>query len=177
MRPMIRTVAALAALLIAAPLAAQEAALPEEPDSVLGSITGTLDLRPAEWRVMEDTEDGGSHWSREEATLSVRMSGILDGVGDASRLVISFDLAGPESSAAPTDIHIALAHPDFDQPLVAMADDISLEMTAVTQLYNSMVIAGGVNALLQVPGSESDENDVTLDGNFQVTLPREEEGA
>ncbi|SDY92811.1 hypothetical protein [Citreimonas salinaria] len=177
MRLMIRTAAALAAFLIAAPLAAQETALPEEPDSVLGSITGTLDLRPAEWRVMENTEGGGSHWSREEATLSVRMDGILDGVGDASRLVISFDLAGPESSVVPTDIYIALTHPDFDEPLVAMGDDISLEITAVTQLSDDMVIAGGVNALLQVPGSESDENDVTLDGNFQVTLPREEDEA
>lgn len=158
------------------PLAAQEAALPEEPDSVLGSITGTLDLRPAEWRVTEDTEQAGSHWSREGAELSVQMSGILDGVGDASRLLIAFDLAGPESSADPTNIHVALTHPDFEEPLVAAADDLSLEMTTVTQLADSMVLAGGINALLQVPDSESDENDVTLDGNFQVSLPREEDG-
>lgn len=173
---MIRTAAALTAFALAAPLAAQEAPLPVDDDRALGSVTGTLDLQPAEWRVMQGTETDGSHWSEEDGALSIRMSGVLDGTGERNRLVIAFDLTGPASSADATDMRIALTHPDFDRPLRATAEDISLDLTTMTQLSDSVVIAGGLNALLQVPEAEGDAGDVTLDANFQATLTQVEQG-
>lgn len=163
------------AFLLATPMAAQD---------VSGTITGTLELEPANWYVSAVESTDASGWDRTGNAVDVRLVGLAS--RDAPRtmegaLAMTFQIAGN-----PTDMNVQSFRISFfsggdvgEDGLTYSADaanaDLSVEALQISG--DTMVLAGSFAGRLIEGGAEALVLDnsapsVTVDGNFQASLPR-----
>lgn len=140
-----------------------------------GTITGTLDLDPARWVVASAGDRPTSAYSTEGSATEIRLVGTPDpeGEGDAGTLTIVIEAETGAVEARVTDVRIELQRDD--DVLSADSQNIDLTLEAFQQAGDDLALAGSFVATL-TPGSAeglvvTTEAGVTLDGNFQATIP------
>ncbi|MGR3455484.1 hypothetical protein [Pseudooceanicola sp.] len=148
-----------------------------------GTITGTKDLDPAKWYVTADAGDGLSGWRRDGNEVEVRLSGHplreSEGVTEGT-LTIAFRTDGNPDRMEVDDFSLVLV-PDEDGAAEANyradATNATLEIGAMRISGDGMTLAGSFSGQLTPGGAEEivadrDVPDITIDGNFQATIPR-----
>ncbi|MDF0600691.1 hypothetical protein P1J78_08115 [Psychromarinibacter sp. C21-152] len=165
--------AATAALALAAtaPLAQQTAS----------SITGTLGLDAAQWRLTAPDDGPQSGWRETETGRVLHMVGRpFEGAGDDDDLLsITIRTTGGGDAVAAEAVEIRYAPADGPEvmasgpnaDLTLTAFDLSDDELAVSGDLVATMTPGGADELIVEPGEDA----VTFDGNFQATLIRQDD--
>lgn len=159
------------ACLLAAPLGAQEGT---------GTITGTLDLDPAKWVVASRGDRPTSAVSSTENGTEIRIVGTPEPESDGGTGTLTMEIEAEAGAieARATDVRIELQR--GEDMLFAESENIDLTIEAYRQAGSDLAIAGSFVAVLSPEPQDSvmiaSENGVTIDGNFQATIPVEDGG-
>ncbi|SRR6056297_473335 len=165
----------LLAALFAAPVAAQDSG---------GTISGTLNLEPVVWSVASADGELSSSWVPTETARLVRLVGIARQSGESGftdALIITFRAAGNPAEPDVEEPRVAYFRAGSDQTWIAEGENIDLSVESLEVQEGTMAVAGSFVAQMTPGGTEglveSDADLVTVDGNFQATLRRDEENA
>ncbi len=163
------------AVLLAAPAAAQDSG---------GTISGTLDLEPVVWSVASAEGELSSSWIPTETARLVRLVGIARQSGESGftdALIITFRAAGNPAEPDVEEPRVAYVRAGSDETWIAEGENIDLSVEAMEVEEDTMAVAGSFVAQMTPGGTEGlverDADLVTVDGNFQATLRRDEENA
>jgi len=159
------------------------AALPVAAQNSAGTITGTLDLEPVVWTVADEDAPLASTWRNTETARLVRLVGLARQEGGADltdALVITFIAAGNPAEPDVVEPMVAFLPANSDRTWIAQGENVDLDVEAVQVTGGSMALAGSFTAQMTPGGTEGlvEEGQplVTVDGNFQATLRREDDG-
>lgn len=148
-----------------------------------GTITGTLELEPATWYVMPGGDDNLSGWTWNGNEVSVRIVGFVRRdmpLSTQGALTIDFRTEGNPTESEVGQFTISLTPedgtaqgPDYS----AGAANANLRIEALVISEDRMAVAGSFAGKLVEGGAQEfvldgDTPAVTVDGNFQATLPR-----
>lgn len=159
-------IAAIAAFLLAAPLSAQEGT---------GTVTGTLDLDQASWVVASGGDGPASAVRESDDGTRIRIVGTPEpqGGGGAGTLTIEIAAETGAVEARVTDVRIELQREGGT--IFAEDENVDLTLEAFQKSGGDVAIAGSFVATLTPEPRDGlvidGEDAVTLDGNFQATIP------
>lgn len=153
-------------------------ATPGVAQDVLDTITGTLDLDPAIWYV-KTGGDASSGWKWVGNEVEIRLDGRVrrdaDAVAEGGLTILM------RTQGNPTEMNVDEFTFRYlsEDGVVYSADDenADLRIEALFISDDEMAIAGSFAGRLIQGGAEDlvirdAVNDVTVDGNFQATVPR-----
>lgn len=161
-------------LAIAGPAVAQE---------VTGTITGTLALEPAVWYVTSSEGESLSGWEWDGNEVVVRLVGhVRRDTASATEgaVTIVFRTVGNPTELNVSEFTISLDPDgeDGDGPhYTAGAANADLDVEALVVSDDEMALGGSFAGRLILGGADElvldeDVPSVTVDGNFQATIPR-----
>jgi hypothetical protein len=148
-----------------------------------GTISGTYNADDAVWTVAEGGEGvPASGWTDLEDGLAVTLVGSPGQAeaGGGGTLVLEFTLHGGPQELRVVEPTVWMATVGEGERLMAGSENIDLSVTALERSGDEIAIAGDIVAGLSRGATEEltiDNEDVVLvDGNFQATLARLEDG-
>jgi hypothetical protein len=157
----------LAMCILAAPVTAQDGA---------GTITGTLDLKPARWIAAGAGEEPTSGWTETDTGTEIRLVGTPEAQGDggAGTLTIQMDVETGAIEARVSEVEVMLQR--SNETWVSNSETIDLTLEAFQPSGNDVVVAGSFVTTVfadSVEGLATDSGKgLTIDGNFQATVPK-----
>ena len=148
-----------------------------------GTITGTLELEPASWYVMPGEDDTLSGWTRTGNEVNVRIVGFVRRdmpLSAQGALTIDFQTEGNPTELEVGEFTISLTPEDATAEgadYSAGAGNANLRIEAFVIAEDTMSVSGSFSGRLVEGGAQElvldeDTPAVTVDGNFQATLPR-----
>lgn len=165
-------------LAIAAPALAQEAT---------GTITGTLGLEPTVWYVTSAEGESLSGWEWDGNEVVVRLVGHVrrdTATATEGTLTVTFRTSGNPTELDVSAFTIALdpQGPEGEGPdYSAGPENADLDVEALVISEDEMALGGSFAGRLILGGAgrlvlDEDVPSVTVDGNFQATIPRLSDG-
>lgn len=169
---------ALTSLALVAPVMAQD---------VTGTITGTLGLKPAIWYVTTSDSDDLSGWRWDGNEVEVRLVGQVRRETTRAAegtLTIVFRTEGNPTEMNISEYTISVTQDDEQDSgldYTAGAANADLDIEALVVSDTEMALGGSFAGRLILGGAEElvlkdDVPSVTVDGNFQATIPRLPDG-
>lgn len=158
------------------PLALCLAATPMLAQDGTGSITGTLDLDDARWTVASAGPGPTSAFAETDDFTAIRLVGQPEtgSDGGAGTLLIEIAASVGAEEVEAEDVRIGLLR--GGETLVALSENIDLTITSYLPEASDLAISGSFTALMtEAPQDDliiDSESGVTIDGNFQATIPR-----
>jgi hypothetical protein len=160
-------------LCLAAPLAAAQGGA--------GTVTGTLGLDDARWVVAGADAPQPSRWRAADAGEEIRMVATPEAGGETGQGTLVITLTAETGATEATLSEARIEYRGDGRNLVAEGENVDVTLTAFEPQGSDLAVSGSFAAML-TPGGASGlvieaEAGQTIDGNFQATIPRAEDGA
>ena len=158
------------------------ATFPAIAQNSAGTITGTLDLEPVAWTVAGEDAPLASTWRATATARHVRIVGLARRSGAESltdALVITFVATGNPGETDVSEPTVAYLPAGSETTWLAEGETIDLDIEALLVTGDTMALAGSFTAQMTPGGTQGlvapDAPLLTVDGNFQATLRREDD--